>query len=215
MPSDFINRAITAELKPILEADGFFRRHPKCFVRVRGDLVDVLSFQVSQYGSRLFYVHHFCNLLPDPNWESVIAGYQVGNRLSAKNGDGTDWIGDSEENANVAMGSVVRAYEMTIRPWFETIPDVRNWIVEYIGTGRSSVRAFDMAVALALIGKKNRSWWILCDLIDNATGKKNKALLTQFQDAVSENRFDTLFEDWRKRAISKNKIEKAIVSGKS
>lgn len=211
MPGDYINRAITYKLKPVLTADGFYRRHPKCFVRIRGDLVDVLSFQISQYGSRLFYVHHFCNLLPNPDWESVIMGYQVGNRLSSRDGDGTKWIGDSEESANESMGSVVRAYESAIRPWFEMVSNVREWIVEYIGTGQSTVNSLEMAVALALIGKKGRSWWVLCDLIDNAANAKEKSFLTDFQDAISEYKFDELFEKWRQRSISENKLEKAVL----
>lgn len=211
MPSDYTNRAITSDLKPILSADGFYRRHPRCFVRIRGDLVDVVSFQVSQYGSKLFYVHHFCNLLPDPNWEYVITGYQVGNRLGRRDGDGSEWIGDTEDNAKEAIKSVVHTYEATIKPWFEMVPDVRNWIVEYIGSGRSTVNSFEMVVALALIGKKSRSWWILCDLIDSASDSKQKSFLTDVQNAIGEDRFEALFNDWRQRAISKNMLEKAVI----
>jgi hypothetical protein len=35
MASDYINRAITTHLKPVLAADGFYRRSPKVFVRIR------------------------------------------------------------------------------------------------------------------------------------------------------------------------------------
>ena len=138
-------------------------------------------------------------------------GYQVGNRLDRRDGDSAKWVGDTEENAEEAIKSVVCSYESTIRPWFETMPDIHSWIVEYIGTARSTVNCLDMVVALALVGKKSRSWWILCDLIDSASNSKQKSFFTDVQNAIDEGRYEALFKDWRQQAISKKKLEKAVL----
>ena len=49
---DFVKRAITKHLKPALADAGFYRIRPRKFVRLRGDLVDVIAFQMSQWGGR-------------------------------------------------------------------------------------------------------------------------------------------------------------------
>ncbi|MGI9263760.1 MAG: DUF4304 domain-containing protein [Gammaproteobacteria bacterium] len=210
MASDFISREITSQLKPVLVEDGFFRRGPKFFVRVRGDLVDVVSFQVSQYGSKLFYVHYFCNLLPNPDWKRATSGYRVGNRLNGGQVSGTNWIGDTEANAQDAMQDVVGAYEATIRPWFEQIPDVRNWIVEYVCAETTPLQSLDMAIALCLIGKKGRAWWITCDLVDGARKGKEKEFFNSFQEAIDDGSYKSLLRQWRQEAIEKNSIGKAV-----
>lgn len=210
MASDFINRAITSQLKPVLTEDGFFRRSPKVFVRIRNDLVDVMSFQVSQYGSKLFYVHHFCNLLPNPDWESATSSYRVGSRLNGGESSRSNWIGDTEANARRAMHDVVDTFKSTIRPWFEQIPDTRNWIVEYIGSARSTLQSFEIAVALCLIGKEDRAWWVIGDLIDSATDAQNKKLFKSFQEAIDDGSYQTLLRQWRDDAIRENAIERAV-----
>jgi len=213
MPSDYFNKAITSKLKPALVAEGFFRRRPKEFVRIRGELVDVISFQLSQYGSKKFYVHYFCNLLAHPEYEEPLISYRVGARLSAPHDMDVPWVGDTEEGAMSAIESLVSTYHSILTLWFSSIDNVRDWLVELISSPNSSVSDLDVAIALCLIDRKSRSWWILCELLDRCEegGVKSewKEMLLEFHDAISENRYLELLSRWKKEVISKNKIESA------
>lgn len=217
MAIDHASRAITSILKPLLNTNGFYRRSPKLFVRVRENLVDVISFQMSQYGSKHFYLHYFCNLLPTPNWEQKLTGYQVGHRIQQDN-DGPLWVADSETTAPAAMKSVISVCQKEILPWFDNISGVKEWLIEYIAKPNSNLETFEVSVALLLLGHTNKPWWILSTLSEKAIDsnrnierqKDFKLRAKNFASAVDNNSYLTILNQWRDQNIINNKIQKAV-----
>lgn len=218
MAKDFATRAITATLKPLLSQHGFYRRNPKTFVRIRGDLVDVISFQMSQYGSRGFYLHYYCNLLVTPNWQKVLSSYQVGYRIqNIKNGP--ELKADDEVSATEAMEGVVNLSKEVVLPWFDELIGVKEWLIEYIAKPGKTLNSTEVVSALLLLGHTNRPSWILSDISENAKDPEGdieaqKAIRKEakiYADAIDNNTYRNLLSEWRQMAIDMHKIEKAIV----
>jgi len=72
----YLNKTITKYLKPFMVKNEFHRLKPRVFVRIRGDIVDTLSFQMSRWGNG-FYIHYFSNLIYA---DEVYTYKHVGNR---------------------------------------------------------------------------------------------------------------------------------------
>jgi len=58
--SRLINKIIKEELKEFLRSKGFTQLKPKLFVRVRDDLIDILSIEIGRYGTTI-YLNYFIN----------------------------------------------------------------------------------------------------------------------------------------------------------
>jgi hypothetical protein len=124
---NYIGKAITKYLKPVLEDRQFYKTHSKVFQRIRGDIIDTIEFQMSQYGSEVFYIHYYCSLLPSDKEYSY---GDVRYRDERNENDNIRWIGDNEENANNAMHSLINALEIKILPWFDSIATVEDYMIE-------------------------------------------------------------------------------------
>ncbi len=217
MAKDFAARAITAQLKPLLIQHGFYRRNPKTFVRIRGDLVDVISFQMSQYGSKLFYLHYYCNLIPMPDSDFLISSYNVGFRVQ-QDPEGAKWQADTAASAFDAMNSVVNVCENKVLPWFQQMPNVQTWLIEYLASSRSSLQTYEVVIGLLLSGHTNRPWWLLTEIseqpldpeLDIARQKKYRSEARKFADKVHNNSYQALLNHWKATAISKHGLEKAV-----
>ena len=174
-PPDYINKYIKKSLLPLIEQDGFKLFKPKLAIRLEKPFVDCISFQMSQYGSKAFYLHYYRNLISNPLLD--IDSYLVGDRLSnnSLNGDNVDWIGDTNEKAEKAINSVQNTYLNTIRPWYESIKSVSDYVFEIAATtNHQEFKRLEDAVAFALGGKQERAWWVCSDIINNENQNADK-----------------------------------------
>lgn len=211
MPKDHAARAITSELKPLLLSHGFIRKTPKSFIRVRGDLVDVISFQMSQYGSKLFYLHYFCNLIPTPNSEKLLSTNLIGNRLQ-RGPEGPVWQADSESAAVDAMKNVARVCIEQVIPWFDNMPEVGSWLIEYIASSRSTLLSYEVIAGLLLLGHTSRPWWLLSELSERPIDpdwnterqKLQRAKAKEYADLIHNDKHRELLESWRQAAFENN-----------
>ena len=166
--SDHLKKYIKQQLLPTLAADGFHLYRPKRLIRIRDPFVDIISFQLSQYGSKRFYVHYSIKLLGDPLFD--LSGYNLGYRLSnnRENGDETDWVGMDAFQAQQAIDSVVDAYRKTISVWFNEVDSIAGFVFAYFIKNRTaSINNLQMAVAFHEAGEQNRASWIVRDIIEN------------------------------------------------
>lgn len=178
---DHLKKYIKEILLPILGEDGFKLYRPKDFVRVKGPFVDRISFQLSQYGSKNFFVHYYKNLISDPLVD--IDSYRVGNRLmnNSENGDDTKWCGAHDAEAQDAIASVSHAYSETIRPWFESLESVPEYFFEYFANNRdATLNSMEIVIAFAEGSKRERSWWLCSDMVESQT-TTNQAVLAACQ----------------------------------
>jgi len=164
---DHIRKHIKDTLLPVAAEDGFQLYKPKVLVRVAGPFIDVISFQLSQYGSKRFYVHYHRNLIADPMM--TIDSYDTGYRLSdnSKNEDLREWAGLEESQSKNALLSVVDAYEKTIHPWFESSGSIQGYVFAYLVKNNvKTINSLKMAIAFYVAGEKNRCFWICNDIVD-------------------------------------------------
>lgn len=174
---DHLKKYIKGDLLPILSEDGFKLYRSKDFVRIKGPFVDRISFQLSQYGSKNFFVHYYKNLISDPLVD--IDSYSVGNRLTdnSNNGDDTKWNGNDDSEAQDAIMSVGQAYRKTIRPWFEALESIPGYFFEYFANNRdATLNSLELVIAFAEGGKRERAWWLCSDMVENKTTSNSKVL---------------------------------------
>jgi hypothetical protein len=168
--SDFINQYIRESLLPVVAADGFALYKPKHLIRLRGVFIDSLAFQLSQHGSRSFHLHYATNLLANPllNLDS----YSVGHRISDNrdNGDDRVWCGQQESQAKSALDSVIEAYQITLRAWFDSVSTIPEYLFEKASDPQiKDFNDMDSVIAFAEGGKPNRAWWICTEIIESAS----------------------------------------------
>jgi len=174
---DHLKKYIKESLLPIVGEDYFKLYKSKDFVRVKGPFVDRISFQLSQYGSKQFYVHYYKNLISDPLLD--IDSYRVGNRLSnnSENGDDTKWCGAQDAEAQDAITSVGQVYRETIRPWFKSLESIPGYFFEHFANNRNaSLSSLEFVIAFAEGGKRERAWWLCSDIVENKTTSSSKVL---------------------------------------
>ena len=214
---DFIRAAITAYLAPTLTRAGFYRYQPKHFVRVRGDLVDIIAFQLSQWGGRDFYLHRGVVLLPNPAMS--IDGSRVGGRTDRSPDTDIKWAGATEEEAALALQNVEKFVTTDILPWFGTINSVRDYAIEYIANPNTHLESMEMAVALLRAGFTNRAWWI-CERLSSrqnylppfeAWEERQMVAALELQQTIDTGSYQAQLDAWKSANIQKYKLEKAIV----
>ena len=167
--ADYLKKYIEELLLPVAQSERFFLIKPKLLVRVKGPFIDCISFQVSQHGNKSFHVHYYKNLISDPLLD--IDAYRVGNRLSSneQNGDDTEWYGSDAGQAEFAIRSVVEAYTKTIRPWFESVTTIAEYVFELAASHQNrGFYSLEDAIAFAEGGKRDRAWWICSDILNEA-----------------------------------------------
>ncbi|GAB6141025.1 hypothetical protein JCM14076_17540 [Methylosoma difficile] len=210
---DFIKQAITQHLAPVLTNAGFYRYKPKHFVRIRGEIVDSVGFQVSQWGSRDFYVHHYVNLLSDPNMS--IDAYSIGDRVDGPPDRDVKWNGADENSASLALQSVTKLVEEEVLPWFESIHSIRDYIVAYVANPNTHLESLELAIALIRTGTTNRAWWI-CHALAQASHytqpmeafeQQQMQLAQQLQEAIESESHGLWLNKWRRDNICKFKLE--------
>ncbi len=208
---DPVRAAITTHLHPVLTAAGFFRRQAKEYVRVRGELVDVIGFQMSQRGNHSFYVHRYINLLSNPLMN--IHAYRVGRRLDRDPLGSVAWEGASEVLAQRAVASVAAAAVSEMVPWFDGIDNLERFVVEYVAAPDSRLEEIELAIALLRLGHLYRPWWSCQALLDAAEQGEDAPFLVdeetadiarQLQRALdSDAGYISLLEQWRAQNISR------------
>lgn len=117
----YLNKTITKYLKPLMVKNQFHRLEPRVFVRVRGDIVDTLNFQMSRWGNG-FYIHYFCNLI----YADEVCAYEyVGCR--------TELIictCDNEMSTQTAIQNLINELTNIIFPWFYSINTIEDYIIK-------------------------------------------------------------------------------------
>ena len=165
--TDYLNKYIKEILLPVAQEDGFFLHKPKELIRINEPFIDIISFQLSQYGSRDFHIHYYKNLLSNPLLN--IHAYTVGFRLSDNRAnDDTDWCGAEEDQTKQAIESVLNAYNYTISPWFQNVNSVAHYIYEKASNPQTlSLSDFDSAIAFAEGGKRDKALWMFTKIVDS------------------------------------------------
>jgi hypothetical protein len=213
---DYVRAAITEKLAPILVKEGFVRFKPKQFVRADGDLVHSIAFQMSRYGDQTFFLHYHVNLLCTPSMD--IESYRIGSRLSNPPDGYAEWIGDTEENASLAIDGVNAVTQAIILPWFANVQNIRDFIVEWVGNPQSKLEELDMAVAMLVAGYRNRAWWI-CDALskqetyEQPISDWDRTCMTyakKLMDAIDSDMHDKLLFQWRRENIEKNRLSTVL-----
>jgi hypothetical protein len=210
--TDYLKQAAKEKLEPILNENDFQKTGSRSYVRVREDFVDVIGFQLSQYGSKLFYVHYYCNLLTNPLKEDPIGSYAVGERLDYNDNDDIKWIGDTEEAATLAMASVASITENKIIPWFNSILTPKDYICEYVTNPNTDVNSFDIATMLLRLGRVDRPFWILDELLTLEDEKEKSdtekiEIYTKLIKSIDKNKYPEILDSWREENISKIKYK--------
>lgn len=117
---------IDSYVLPVAVEFGFVRVAPHKFVRIRGEMIDVLSV-IRMRGTQLHYCGFFSNLLSKPTGrvvKSIVAGQQVTNNIES----GLRWEATSdfghqsvfEDMQDFIAGYVVKFFDgMTVRAYME------------------------------------------------------------------------------------------------
>jgi len=123
-----IDKEITKTLKPYLTQKGFFRIKPKKFVRIRGDLIDVIFLGFSRWGEAIYL---YCGInsiyMPD---QSPIDTYSVGDRFISSSYDDTLWVSTNEDDTHASLLSMKNLITKEVLPWFDTLTTTEDYVVE-------------------------------------------------------------------------------------
>lgn len=211
--TDHVRSAISAQLNPVLSAAGFHRYQPKHFIRIRGELIDCIAFEMSRYGDKQFHVHYYVNLLSDPAMS--VHSYRLGDRLhTAPKADDVPWAGPTEESANAAMHSVVSSVQEFFLPWLDSIASPRDYVYAYVANPTTKMESLQLAIALLLTGTTNRPWWI-CDSLkdpkfydsppdDYETQQMQQA--SELQLRIDGDTYRNLLSKWKNQNIQSLKL---------
>jgi len=122
----YLDNAIKNYLQPVLDDARFTKIKAKHFQRKREKFIDEIWFQVSQYGSGLFYVHYSCQVIFSSR-DNVFL--EVGNRYDASSRK-YRWIANNESSAKISILDVINLVKIDIIPWFDNIITIRDFLVE-------------------------------------------------------------------------------------
>ena len=188
---DHLRAAITDLLAPEMLGRGFVRVRPKYFARVRGDLVDGVGFQVSQWGSKIFYVHSWIS----PRCSPPNSGYLVGDRHDYDGIGAADWVADTEERAQLAVASLRHYYLDKIEPWFQGIPNLPTFVQHYLKVHKRRRKSVEyLAMMLAL--QRDEEFESLVAEIDERKEEQSEDLV-RLRSAREEGTVDSLIGYWR------------------
>lgn len=203
MATDFINTAITRILQPTLKDAGFRRTQKKSFVRLRGELVDVLTFQMSRWGGKAFYVHYFTNPLCDPEGR-LADSYVVGSREGSNVQDDVIWHGPDEASANAAIQSVLALSKAVLLPWYSEIVDLDAYSRKFLkvpSRRRKSAHYLSVAASLERIDE--------CLALYKEMQDRNEAIgpeVVALAQAIAEDKVSELLGAWRTRNLQRLKL---------
>jgi len=227
---DYIKKEITKQLKPRLIEKCFYRTYPKVFERVRGDIIDTIEFQMSQYGSQLFYIHYYCSLLPV---EKSYRRHEIRYRDSRNDNDDIDWIGDNEENARKAILSLLNALEEKILPWFDSIKSIEyfmvedyllnayaydkdisnfygDWVFKLLGKDKVDFIEKGKLINILNINKEKEENQPLLRIREDKTDEKREALYKLFKETKNVGVDEIWLEGLREETIKASNLEKVI-----
>jgi len=182
--SDWIRKAITKKLKPELEQQGFYRYKPKDFVRVRGQIVENITFQVSSSGFKGFYLHYFTNLACDPDCDGIVSSYRIGDRLGYSEYDDISWKGDTEEKALIAMDSVINSINKDVIPFFESVGTIEKFTIALAGHYRTQFTDLDLLMCLMLCGEEGKAYETIKEMSDDSIENQYKDIILRLWSAM-------------------------------
>lgn len=150
-----VNKAIRKAVEPLLLDHGFIKHSERRYIRERGELVDCVAIQLGR-GNESFYLHHSISLASDMVLASDLA-YRVGGRLQ-EGVDGNSWIIGTGNQIDDVLQSICRTIKECSLAFFESVAGVRDFVIELASdvNHRSRLFHFDLAIALAILGRKNR-----------------------------------------------------------
>jgi hypothetical protein len=206
---DFLSAALKEQLAPLLKAAGFVPRGSRQFVRLRGPLCDSVALQVSQWGDRSFYLHRYVGVLISPMFTPD--GYRVGHRIDRDPQEdapqAVPWQAADATSAQAAVASLCRVMCDAVLPWFDSVPGLAEWIVEYIADPNNPVDNLDLAAALAGLGRTDRPWWI-CEALaaeSNEHAEMRSAALA-FQEVLTKGDVADYLQRVRRRNLHSFKL---------
>jgi hypothetical protein len=201
---DFLSAALKAQLAPLLKAEGFVARGSRQFVRLRGPLCDSVALQVSQWGDRSFYLHRYVGVLTSPVFtpDSYRVGHRIDRDLQQDLSQAVPWEAADAASAQAAVASLCRVVLDEVQPWFDTLPGLAAWIVEYIADPNSSVDNLDLAAALAGLGRTDRPWWI-CEALAAETNEhaEMRSAARAFQKVLTDGDVADYLQQIRRRNL--------------
>jgi len=146
--------ALIEHLEPILDKKGFYKFRKYLYVRVRGDIISVLTMK--RVGKRVIKLHCFCNLLPSNDPKSTLKHYDVGKGYTCNDKDDVAWISTDVENTQKTIYSMIELIQREVFDWFDSIKMIEDYIVEYMNSQLDDIWTYDEKLEsyFALIGKE-------------------------------------------------------------
>lgn len=199
-------KAVRSILGPVLALHGFERNDDRSFLRRRADLLDGIGIQFGR-GAESFYLHVFVKPLADPIGRTV-SGYRIGNRFQSSSVDGNDWTVSAENDVDSIFRSIASLAVSVALPYLDSIEGLRDYVVEAASdvNYRARLHNFDLAVALAGLGKVNKVVQICEETMklmstENPLEKDEReriySLSAQLRAAATQGRIVALLDGWR------------------
>lgn len=210
---DPLTAATTSVVLPALKPLGFVRVKTRIIGRLRNDILQFLSFQLSGYGGKDFCVNYASLSLFRPR-----EFFSLDGRLTKhlKHGGIRQWwSAKTHEAADNSMADIVSTLQEELLPWFNGT-DTVSGLLEYLNKQNWSARhhlEFERACCLARL-----------DIIDDARKAAERALHLYQEDwrdwckpyaawckkligSIDSDRYQDTLMEWRQLSIDKLKLQ--------
>lgn len=222
-PKDPLTAATIAILKPAVDELGFKTDGSRSFARVRDDVLQGFSLQLSAWGSKDFAVNYYAFTLVSPREHFVSL---AGGRLPrGKSRDGW-WASKNHQRADESMREVVGGLTTFCFPWFvrtSTTAGLLDVLLEEHAEKRSpdAHYLFEIACCLVHLGRTAEAQSVLSEAVAAfrkshqehsvrtwcLVGLERCELL---QTAIRESTQVQLLAKWREDSIRNLKLEKIL-----
>ena len=148
---DPTKNAVRNVIEPALAVHGFVRAKEKDFYRVRGSLIDAITFGFGRWGSEVLYIYYSVHLVEDPVTSPYT--YHAGDRLSAV------WHPKSHESSIASAEAIIEDLRTYAFRWFDEIGSVEKYEGAWFDSGIAA------AFAAISLGEFDRARIYLADAI--------------------------------------------------
>lgn len=200
--------------------EGFARFDDRTYLRRRGDVLDGVGVQFGR-GAESFYLHYYTKLIADPVNDKVDA-YRIGTRLQASEPGISDWVVSDGCDVDEVFRRISQTAIERALPYFDAVSTVRDYVIEVACdvNYRARLTNFDLAIALALLGRKNRVIQICeetlqvmgrAEALSEAERQRVAGHAVALRSAMTQGQSTVLLDEWSAAAIHKFGLDSALV----
>jgi len=208
-------KAVRQILGKGLAKEGFLSFDDRTFLRHRGDLVDGVGIQFGR-GAESFYLHYFVKMAADLVNDNP-GSYRIGTRLQASEVGENDWVVVDGITVDEVFRRITATAEGRALPYFESVSGVRDYVVEVSCdvNYRARLTNFDLAIALATLGRTNKVIQICeetmqavsqADALPEDNRKRVCAYATELRSAATQGKFINILDKWKNESLRKYKL---------